>query len=342
MQKTATGIRVEVRLFSVRARQSVFAREYSGSAAQPAVLRAHHLRRDPPAAAGAAGRGADEADVLVGPRPRARRRHRREPRGEGGLHRRLRRGEPAAGHRQPHAEHHARPGRRTARDRVHVVPARLPRHLRVAHLRGHAAERRPRARARTGCRPGRPDGTPDRVHVESRRQCRALRDEPRRLERAAPHEQPGHRHHADLVADRPADRVHVRPVRRPAGLRDGRRRAQPAARSRPTSYCDRPTWSPAPFNELAFVCRTGPRLRHQDLRLRLAATIRQITFGEGSNESPSYSPNGRHLAFMSTRGREERRSTRSAATARASARSPKSATTSRPTGHADARSTTIA
>ncbi len=29
--------------------------------------------------------------------------------------------------------------------------------------------------------------------------------------------------------------------------------------------------------------------------------VKQITFGEGSNESPAYAPNGRHLAFMSTR-----------------------------------------
>jgi TolB protein len=29
---------------------------------------------------------------------------------------------------------------------------------------------------------------------------------------------------------------------------------------------------------------------------------RQITFGEGSNESPAFSPNGRHIAFASTRG----------------------------------------
>jgi TolB protein len=29
--------------------------------------------------------------------------------------------------------------------------------------------------------------------------------------------------------------------------------------------------------------------------------VRQITFGQGSNESPSYAPNGRHLAFTSTR-----------------------------------------
>ena len=28
---------------------------------------------------------------------------------------------------------------------------------------------------------------------------------------------------------------------------------------------------------------------------------RQITFGEGNNESPAFAPNGRHLAFTSTR-----------------------------------------
>jgi TolB protein len=67
------------------------------------------------------------------------------------------------------------------------------------------------------------------------------------------------------------------------------------------SNCDRATWSPAPFNELAFVCRTGPGY---DIKIYEFATgdTRQITFGEGSNESPAYSPNGRHLAFTSTRG----------------------------------------
>jgi TolB protein len=64
--------------------------------------------------------------------------------------------------------------------------------------------------------------------------------------------------------------------------------------------CDRATWSPAPFNELAFVCRTGPGY---DIKIFEFATgeTRQITFGEGSNESPAYSPNGRHIAFTSTR-----------------------------------------
>lgn len=64
--------------------------------------------------------------------------------------------------------------------------------------------------------------------------------------------------------------------------------------------CDRATWSPAPFNELAFVCRTGPGY---DIKIYDFAEgrMRQITFGEGSNESPAYSPNGKHIAFTSTR-----------------------------------------
>ena len=66
------------------------------------------------------------------------------------------------------------------------------------------------------------------------------------------------------------------------------------------SYADRPTWSPAPFNEIAFAARTGPGY---DIKIYDLATgmTRQITFGEGSNESPAYAPNGRHLAFASTR-----------------------------------------
>ena len=66
------------------------------------------------------------------------------------------------------------------------------------------------------------------------------------------------------------------------------------------SYADRATWSPAPYNEIAFTARTGPGF---DIKILAIATgeTRQITFGEGSNESPAWSPNGRHLAFMSTR-----------------------------------------
>ena len=67
------------------------------------------------------------------------------------------------------------------------------------------------------------------------------------------------------------------------------------------SYCDRPTWSPAPFNEIAYSSKTGPG--HDIKALDLATNeVRQLTYGLGSNESPSYAPNGRHVAFTSTRG----------------------------------------
>jgi TolB protein len=66
------------------------------------------------------------------------------------------------------------------------------------------------------------------------------------------------------------------------------------------SYCDRPTWSSAPFNEIAYAVRTGPGY---DIKVYSFATgqATKITDGIGSNESPAFSPNGRHIAFTSTR-----------------------------------------
>ena len=66
------------------------------------------------------------------------------------------------------------------------------------------------------------------------------------------------------------------------------------------SYADRPTWSPAPYNEIAFSVRTGSRFDIKIYQVENGVT-RQITFGEGTNESPAWAPNGKHLAFMSTR-----------------------------------------
>ncbi len=66
------------------------------------------------------------------------------------------------------------------------------------------------------------------------------------------------------------------------------------------TYADRATWSPAPYNEIAFSAKTGPGFDIKILNIASGET-RQITFGEGTNESPVWSPNGRHLAFMSTR-----------------------------------------
>jgi len=66
------------------------------------------------------------------------------------------------------------------------------------------------------------------------------------------------------------------------------------------TYCDRPTWSSAPFNEIAYAIRTGPGY---DIKVHSFANneARRITDGIGSNESPAFSPNGRHIAFTSTR-----------------------------------------
>ncbi|MEO6212679.1 MAG: hypothetical protein ABIP65_03530 [Vicinamibacterales bacterium] len=66
------------------------------------------------------------------------------------------------------------------------------------------------------------------------------------------------------------------------------------------SWCDRPTWSPAPFNEIAYASRSGAGY---DIRIFDFATrsTRTVTDGVGSNESPAFSPNGRHIAYVSTR-----------------------------------------
>jgi TolB protein len=66
------------------------------------------------------------------------------------------------------------------------------------------------------------------------------------------------------------------------------------------SFCDRPTWSPAPFNEIAYAARSGPGFDIHVLDLSTGAT-KALTFGEGTNESPAFSPNGRHIVFTSTR-----------------------------------------
>ena len=139
----------------------------------------------------------------------------------------------------------------------------------------------------------------DRVPVHARRQQRDLRDEPRWVGRAAVDEQSGHRRVADVVADRNADRVYLRTDRHAADLHHQRRWLGDVRRSS-ESYADRATWSPAPFNEIAFTARTGPGFDIKILNIASGET-RQITFGEGTNESPVWAPNGRHLAFMSTR-----------------------------------------
>ena len=70
------------------------------------------------------------------------------------------------------------------------------------------------------------------------------------------------------------------------------------------SNCDRPTWSPAPLNEIAYSSRSGGGniIKVFDFATR---STRALTDGIGNNESPAFSPNGRHVAFVSSRAGKE-------------------------------------
>ena len=135
---------------------------------------------------------------------------------------------------------------------------------------------------------------------DPRRQPGDLRRQPRRLRLAAADQQPEHRHHADLVAVGDADCLHLRPQRHAADLCRRRRRAEPRRRRRPSRTA---------------IARPGRRRRSTRLPLRRGAVpasisacstsstnvTKSLTFGEGTNESPAFSPNGRHIVFTSTR-----------------------------------------
>ena len=67
------------------------------------------------------------------------------------------------------------------------------------------------------------------------------------------------------------------------------------------TYNTTPTWSPAKgARVLAYTTRDGGRYDIVTLDLATKKMVR-ITQGEGSNEEPSFAPNGRAIAFASTR-----------------------------------------
>lgn len=67
------------------------------------------------------------------------------------------------------------------------------------------------------------------------------------------------------------------------------------------TYTDSPAWSPH-GDLLVYVARVGGG--DFDLfvaTLPDAAVVKQLTFGQGSNENPRWAPDGRHIVFSSTR-----------------------------------------
>ncbi len=68
------------------------------------------------------------------------------------------------------------------------------------------------------------------------------------------------------------------------------------------AYCDEADWSPPPNNVLAFTARVpgGFDIYAYDMSAKPPRLIR-LTSGNGSNERPRWSPDGRHLAFASDR-----------------------------------------
>ena len=70
------------------------------------------------------------------------------------------------------------------------------------------------------------------------------------------------------------------------------------------THCDRPTWSPAPLNEIAYSSRSGAGniIRVFEFATRKS---RNLTDAIGNNESPAFAPSGRHVAFVSSRAGKE-------------------------------------
>ena len=110
---------------------------------------------------------------------------------------------------------------------------------------------------------------------------------------------PGDRRGADVVAQRQPDRVGLGSHGAAEDLHmnaDGTGQRMLVGEG----CSDRPTWSRGPFNEIAYAPQTGPGY---DIKMYSFATGKatKITDGIGSNESPAFAPNGRHIAFTSTR-----------------------------------------
>ena len=315
VQRTRHRHPVEVRLFNVPHAAVAFAREYTGRARNPRALRAHDRGRDPPAAARrcAASRARSWRSPPIatasGWRARSKNASVKEiyiADYDGANQRRVT--------MNRLAEHHARLVARRARHRLHVVSRGATRHPHLEHLPGHdgdsgegrepqLAAGRSRRTARSICFTSNRDGNSE-IYVMNRdgSGVRRLTNHRRSIRR--------------------------RPGRRPARRSRSRRIAR--ARRRSTSSVS----TASALRQLTYesVLRPGDLVAGAVQRDRVRgahraagttsgsstsrpAPIRQITFGEGTNESPATRPTA--ATWRSRRpGAARPRSSRSIATAR--------------------------
>jgi TolB protein len=67
-------------------------------------------------------------------------------------------------------------------------------------------------------------------------------------------------------------------------------------------HADRPTWAPSLTGlMIAYTCQTGEMGHDIDVYDFSTKQTRRITDGLGTNESPTFAPNGRHIMFFTTR-----------------------------------------
>ena len=205
------------------------------------------------------------------------------------------------------ARHRARVVARPQGDRVHVVPHGLSRTSSSPYSTSRRVTRRrrpARPRSRTSCRRGRRTARSSRSSrtATATRRSTSMNRDGSGLRRLTNHPE------IDVTptwspSGQP-DRLHVQPHRQPADLDHERRRigraadhaasrsaiGRPGRRRRSTRSPTRRSRAPASTSRSS-TSRRGRR--------------RPITDGIGSNESPAFSPNGRHVAFTSTRAGKE-------------------------------------
>ena len=304
VQKTADGIVVEVRLMRVVNGAMALGKKYSGSLrslTDGGRVYAHGIADEiHQTAAQSARRGADQARVFL---RSGRPAHEGARRGSGyfeHLHVRLRWREPDAADGHALARHRARLGARRRHPRVHARTE--------AAIRTSSCSRSARSGRRTNPARGSienhnflpawsPDGTKlafmsnrdgnPEIYIVNRDGTNLRRITNHPNADVTPTWAPSGKQLA-FTSDRTGlPQVYIVNV-------DGTGLDRISAESR----CDRATWSP--LNEIAYAAQAGGGY---EIRLFSFGTrsSRVVTDGIGSNESPTVSPNGRHIAFMSDR-----------------------------------------